>query len=164
MLTTTCTHEGPCRLSDTYTPFFASVAAQGGEYQNPRGSNYNPLAHGNIVHIETCTACGAERQVAINGRHRESGPWTAPRAVREAREREAQQEAQLARRAAAGRQLSDRGVQVLGWAREDVVAVEIGGVRKEIALWKIKQAAGPEQSDDDLRGVYAAMLIVLEAM
>jgi hypothetical protein len=35
----------------------------------------SPGAHGNVVWAETC-ACGAQREVAVNGRHMETGAWT----------------------------------------------------------------------------------------
>ncbi len=34
-----------------------------------------PAAHGGVVMVETC-GCGARRQVAVNGVHREVGAWS----------------------------------------------------------------------------------------
>jgi len=34
----------------------------------------NPAAHGSLTIVETCD-CGATREVAANGRHRELGRW-----------------------------------------------------------------------------------------
>lgn len=41
---------------------------------NKRGTDENPMAHGNICVIETC-ACGATRRTNVNGRHTEEGDW-----------------------------------------------------------------------------------------
>ena len=35
----------------------------------------NPVAHGNVTHIEVC-ACGARRLTNSNGGRLERGPWT----------------------------------------------------------------------------------------
>lgn len=43
----------------------------------------NPAAHGNVGVTETCTECGAERDVLVNGRHVEYSPWGLSRAERE---------------------------------------------------------------------------------
>lgn len=38
------------------------------------GARYNPMAHGGVCIISTCS-CGAERRVNSNGRAEERGPW-----------------------------------------------------------------------------------------
>lgn len=37
--------------------------------------NEFPPAHGGVTHTETCIACGAERDVNVNGCHVEHGEW-----------------------------------------------------------------------------------------
>lgn len=44
-------------------------------FSGPVAREPNPSAHGNVVATELCR-CGATRHVAINGAHREEGPWT----------------------------------------------------------------------------------------
>lgn len=35
-----------------------------------------PMAHGNVVYVERCRKCGAERSIAVNQSHEECGPWS----------------------------------------------------------------------------------------
>lgn len=62
-----------CHHEDTsnhdYTTFMCPVALE------PYTSE-NPAAWGGIACTETCDDCGAHRLVAINGRHKEFGPWS----------------------------------------------------------------------------------------
>ena len=44
-------------------------------YTGPVTRDENPAAHGCIRLTEAC-ACGATREVNVNGRHREEGAWT----------------------------------------------------------------------------------------
>lgn len=50
----------------------------------------NPAAHGGICVTEECTACGARRDVNINGCHQENGSWGPTRREREQRARVAE--------------------------------------------------------------------------
>lgn len=47
-----------------------------GSVAGPCGDE-NQAAHGGITYREVC-ACGADRGVNVNGRHVETGPWSAP--------------------------------------------------------------------------------------
>ena len=46
------------------------------------GAEPNPAAHGGITETQRC-ACGAVRQLNVNGRHVEAGPWVEPGELRE---------------------------------------------------------------------------------
>ena len=46
------------------------------------GAEPNPAAHGGVTETQRC-ACGAVRQLNVNGRHREVGPWVEPGELRE---------------------------------------------------------------------------------
>lgn len=43
-------------------------------YDHPVAFPENPMAHGNIVQIDTCS-CGAVRHTNVNGNHQERGQW-----------------------------------------------------------------------------------------
>ena len=45
------------------------------EFTRPVSRHENPSAHGSIEVRERCHRCNRERQVLINGSHREVGPW-----------------------------------------------------------------------------------------
>ena len=44
-------------------------------YSGPiAGAEPNRAAHGNVTETQRC-ACGATREINVNGRHIEAGPW-----------------------------------------------------------------------------------------
>lgn len=59
----------------------------------------NPLAHGGRCQIQRCKNCRAEREVNVNGRHREFGPWSLSWYERQERERQAWEANEAATRA-----------------------------------------------------------------
>lgn len=64
-----CTHSGD-RVVQTHC------------FGGPVSRNANPAAHGNICDTEECWTCGARREVNLNGRHVEVGPWGLSRRAR----------------------------------------------------------------------------------
>jgi hypothetical protein len=52
-------------------PYFGPVA--------DRTENENRGAHGGVRYTDVCRDCGATREVLVNGRHSEFGPWLPPR-------------------------------------------------------------------------------------
>lgn len=55
----------------------------------------NHMAHGCVCMTYECSACGARREVNVNGQHRENGAWGPSRAERIARARAAVDRAHL---------------------------------------------------------------------
>lgn len=119
-------------------------------YREPRyeigerwGTDYtgeNPAAHGNIVVTEEESSEGRQRSVAINGAHREVGPWGPTRAQRE------KHAAHLAAKARAEREAEeDRAAEVLGLSlistTDTTVTVSVRGEKKTAALSAIREAA-----------------------
>lgn len=78
-----------------------------------RDDDENRRAHGNVCGAERCVSCGAERQVNVNQRWREEGPW-GPSATEQQRAAEAAWVRRLAawaeRQAAAPARLRAQGV------------------------------------------------------
>lgn len=153
-----CAHETSRRL-DKETPFFHPVCEAGGRFQNMRDARYNEAAHGGIVTMDECFTCGAQRQVSVNGVHEELGPWSAPRAVEEAREKEhiAQQRQQLLAQARAI--LDAHNVKLVGRDSErETLLVEVGRAPREVSYLEARRAASSANSDDTLREIYLALV------
>ena len=119
-------------------------------YRRPRyeigerwGEDYtgeNPSAHGNIVVTEEESREGRQRRVAINGNHREVGPWSPTRAQREdyARREAAKAKAQAdAEEDAAAKALGISLVSVDG----ETVTCQVNGKTKTVNIAAIRDAA-----------------------
>jgi hypothetical protein len=52
----------------------ASTRCYTGPVRQPESLGYEPRAHGNVCHVETCH-CGARRTVNVNAGCREYGTW-----------------------------------------------------------------------------------------
>jgi hypothetical protein len=122
----------------------------------------NRAAHGNICYTEKCCSCGALRSVNVNGSHMEFSPWGPTQDERERRERE-----EAARKLAEVQRQEDSAMKAHGAEVIEVreregfstmVEVKIGGERKSVPLWKIKEAAAQKDDGDGVVPFYRAVL------
>ena len=125
----------------TYTaPAYRPANYQAGKRWGDDYTGENQAAHGNIVATQEESREGRRRNVAINQRHVEVGPWGPTRAQREAAaQREARKAVakQQAEEDEAARQL---GVSVIGREGDTVQVRKNDGVRS-IPMRDIREAA-----------------------
>lgn len=147
---------------------FASPAYRPPRYEIGErwGEDYtgeNPAAHGNIVVTEEEADEGRQRLVAVNGNHREVGPWSPTRKQREDYER---RQAEIAQRAAEAEEdataaklgiefVSRNGEHVVVRVREELRSASVSSIREAAqGPWDPRltseQAAQVESEEDRL--------------
>ncbi len=123
----------------------------------------NRAAHGNICYDEICCECGATRAVLQNGSHYEFAPWGPSAAELKRREEEKKERAREAAEKLEDAAMQARDAKVVevtpkreGYSK--MVVIKMGGERKAVALYKIKEAAAQKDDGDGLVPFYRAVM------
>lgn len=101
----------------------------------------NKAAHGNIVIEEEESPEGRQRHVAINGHHREVGPWGPTRTQREAHEKREAAKVIAAQEAEEDQAAKSLGISLVSVSGDTVVCRVATGERKTVRISDIREAA-----------------------
>lgn len=119
---------------------YRSANYEDGERWSDDYTGENPAAHGCITYIEEENNEGRQREVNVNGKHIEVGPWGPTKAQREAYAKREEAAARAAREAEEDAAAKALGVSVVSVDGE-LVTCSVGLEHKVVRLSDIRAAA-----------------------